>query len=154
MLLSSCTWYLNSSSWYKLCLNFGLHAVSGKVLMNTIALYFAFRMPSRVLPFCPFLDAMIGCLTRVVVGQYKVNAKKFRFLSHEMSRRHNVAFSAIFGQKRPRVAIFWPKIFSKIPKNFKKILNCLKIIVEQKEKRFWKALCPNKLISYQNNWLF
>ena len=84
-------------------------------------------------------------------GQYKVNAKKNRFLSHEMSRRHNVAFSAIFRQKRPRVAIFLPKKITKIPKNFKKILNRLKIIVEQKEKRFWKAFCPNKLISYQNN---
>ena len=74
--------------------------------------------------------------------------KKNRFLSHEMFRRHNVAFSAIFRQKQPRVAIFWPNFFSKIPKIFQKILNCLKIILEQKEKRFWKALCPNKLICY------
>ena len=105
-------------------------------------------MYTRVPPFCQFLDAIFGCLTKDVAGQYKVNAKKIRILSHDMSRRRTVPFSAIFGEKRHGVAIFWPKFFSKRPKFFKKILNDLKIIVEQKGKRFWKALCPNKLIGY------
>ena len=111
-------------------------------------------MVVRVPPFCQFLDAILGCLTKDVAEQYKVNAKNNRFLSHEMFRRRTVPFLPIFGKKRHCVAIFWPKIFLKRQKKFKKILNGLKIIVEQKEKRFWKALCPNKLIGYLKNDFF
>ena len=56
--------------------------------------------------------------------------------------------TAILGEKRPCVTIFWPKKYAKRPKHFKKVLNDLKIILEQKEKRFLKAMCPNKLIGY------
>ena len=67
---------------------------------------FHYGTANRVFHCYQFLDAILYNLAKYVDGQYKVNAKKFRFLSHEMSRRHNVAFFAIFGQKRPRVAIF------------------------------------------------
>ena len=63
-------------------------------------------IPTRVFHCCPFLDAILGNLAKYVDGQYKVNAKKIRFLSHEMSRRHNVAFFGDFLAKTPRVAIF------------------------------------------------
>ena len=106
---------------------------------NTVKIWWSLEVFTRVFHSCQFLDAILYNLAKYVDGQYKVNAKKFRFLSHEMSRRHNIALSAIFTQKRPRVAIFWPKKITKILKNFKNILNRLKIIVEQKEKRFWKA---------------
>ena len=94
---------------------------------------------SRVPPFWQFLDAIFGCLTKDVAGQYKVNAKKLDFSIIKISRRRTVPFLPIFGKKRHCVAIFWPKKISKRQKNFKKILNGLKIIVEQKEKRFWKT---------------
>ena len=71
-----------------------------------------------------------------------------------MSRRHNVPFSAILGKKRHRVAIFWPKKLIKKSKIFKNIFNVLKIMVERKEKRFWKAYFPNKKIGYWKIWLF
>ena len=57
-------------------------------------------------------------------------------------------FLAILGKKRHRVAIFWPKKLIKKSKIFKNIFNVLKIMVEQKEKRFWKAYFPNKKIGY------
>ena len=52
---------------------------------------------------------------------------------------------ADFGLKTAQCGIFFALKKSKI---FKNILNGLKIMVEQKEERFWKALCPNKLIGY------
>ena len=65
-----------------------------------------------------------------------------------MSRRSTVPLLPILGEKRQRVAIFWPKKLIKKSKIFKQIFNVLKIMVEQKEKQFWKALYPNKLIGY------
>ena len=65
-----------------------------------------------------------------------------------MSRRSTVPFLLILGEKRHRVAIFWPKKLIKKSKNFKNKFNVLKIMVEQKEKRFWKAYFPNKKIGY------
>ena len=77
-------------------------------------------MSARVPQFYPFFDAIIECLARVVDGQYKMNAKKIRFLSHEMSRRHNVAFSAILGKNGPVWGFFDLKKLQKYPKKSKK----------------------------------
>jgi len=57
-----------------------------------------------------------------------------------MSRRTTMPFSPIFGWKRQSVAIFWPKKLTKTQKN----LNVLKIMVEEKEKRFWKLIFQMK----------
>ena len=59
-------------------------------------------MYTRVPPYCQFLDAILGCLTKDVAEQYKVNAKNNRFLSHEMSRRRTVPFLPILGKKAAR----------------------------------------------------
>ena len=58
-------------------------------------------------------------------------------------------FRRFLGKNGPVWRFFDLKNY-KNTKKFQKILNRLKIIVEQKEKRFWKAFCPNKLIGYQN----
>ena len=76
------------------------------------------------------------------------HTQKITFLNRCLGVAHSLQSFVLFDEKRPRVAIFWPKKIAKRPKNFKTFLNGLKIILEQKEKLFWKALCPNKLIGY------
>ena len=51
-----------------------------KILTNTLLAFHYIQ--NRVPPFCQFLDAIFGCLTKDVAGQYKVNAKKIRFFDH------------------------------------------------------------------------
>ena len=90
-------------------------------------------------PFWQFLDAIFGCLTKDVAGQYKVNAKKLDFSLMTCPGAAPCRFCRFSAKNGTVWRFFGLKKFQKDKKKFKKILNGLKIIVEQKEKRFWKA---------------
>ena len=79
------------------------------------------------------------------------HTQKITFLNRCLGVAQSLQSFVLFDKKRTRVAIFWPKKIAKRLKKFKTFLNGLKIILQQKEKRFWKALCPNKVIGYLKN---
>ena len=103
-------------------------------------LYIWYRINFRVSHYFQFSDVILYNLTKDVDGQYKMNTKKLDF----------------YLMKCPGAAIFTHFRHLKMPKNTeipffsKKIINGFKIIIKVKEKRFWKAFCPNKLIFFNS----
>ena len=60
------------------------------------------------------------------------HTQKITFLNRCLGVAQSLQSFVLFDEKRPRVAIFWPKKMTKRLKIFKTFLNGLKIILEQK----------------------